>query len=106
MKSTEICTVLLGKAQGHCKVPKVGKEQAKHDNGDKSNHICVPASIPTPPANLSGRQRHPKAASGNVFAGGKGGSALLGLEISLAPHFIFSYAYSQVLGRKETGGMG
>lgn len=87
-------------------MPEVGKEQAKCDNGDKSNHICVPASTPTPPANLNGRQRHPNAVPGNVLAGGKGESALLGLEISLVPHFIFSYAYSQFLGRKEMGGMG
>lgn len=76
-----------------------GKKQAMHDNGGKSNHICAPASTPMPP-NFTGRQKHPNAVSCTC----RGNSALLGLEINLAPHFIFSYAYSQVLSRKGGGG--
>lgn len=100
-KASEICDVLIGEAQGHFEMPGEGKKQAMHDNGEKSNHTPVPASTPTHPANLIGRQKHPTAVSSNVLARGSGKSVLVGRERNLAPHFIFSYAYSQVLSRKE-----
>lgn len=72
-----------------------------HDNREKSNRAEAPVSIPTPPANLFGRQRYPNAVSRNVLAGGRRKSALRGLEINLSLYFILSYSYSQVLSRKE-----
>lgn len=64
-------------------MPGDSQKQALRDNGEKSNHTCATAPTPTPPANLTGRQRHPSAVSNSVLAGERGKSMLLGLEINL-----------------------
>lgn len=104
IKASEICDVVLGKAQRHCKMPGEGKKQAIHGNGEKTNCTC--ASTPTTPPPTHWRQRHLPAVSGHVLARESGKSLLPELNINLASHFFLNYGYFQVQeGNEGQGGI-